>query len=443
MRTIALLVFVALSSVPVLAGGPGAAEPSSAAAVSADEAVAAATIASLRSRGPAGLELLLGAYASEIDVVRNGGAPPANWERIRRALDGVALQRDAYASGLYWYDDLDEALAVARSTGRPVLSLRLLGRLDEEYSCANSRYFRSALYANATVAEYLRRNVVLHWSTERPAPRITIDFGDGRTLVRTITGNSAHYVLDARGRVVDVLPGLYGPGAFVRTLGTALDQARTVGTLETAEWHIAQQRYAASQIESAGEEWASAIRALRKQRYVHAPAPRREPAAQPPVVTAVKAGEVAMTKRISEIPLLRALDLETAPHLRFFDDEVWEAVAALSPDDARLDDAGRAMVARHVPAGTSADDLAGIAASFESAVARDSVRARFAIRPMTLARLTDMWRATPSEDSFKLDAANRLVYDSIFLTPSSDPWLGLYPASVYTALENGGVSKRD
>ena len=44
--------------------------------------------------------------------------------------------------------------------------LRLLGRLDDELSCANSRFFRTALDANAEVSAYLREHYVLtlqHW----------------------------------------------------------------------------------------------------------------------------------------------------------------------------------------------------------------------------------------------------------------------------------------
>src|SRR6185436_13239976 len=84
--------------------------------------------------------------------------------------------------------------------------------------CANSRYFRITLYANEAVAKLLRERFILHWQTWRPVPKITIDFGDGRKLERTITGNSIHYVLDSAGRVVDALPGIYGPQAFQHEL---------------------------------------------------------------------------------------------------------------------------------------------------------------------------------------------------------------------------------
>ena len=49
----------------------------------------------------------------------------------------------------------------------------------------------------------------------RPVPKVTIDFGGGRKLERTLTGNSIHYVLDADGRPVEAIPGLYGPQAFL------------------------------------------------------------------------------------------------------------------------------------------------------------------------------------------------------------------------------------
>src|SRR5690606_2917456 len=110
---------------------------------------------------------------------------------------------------------LEAAKAAASATGKPILSLRLLGKLTDEYSCANSRFFRTILYANESVSKQLRENYVLHWESVRPVPKVTIDFGDGRTLERTLTGNSIHYVLDAQGRVIDGIPGLYGPGAFI------------------------------------------------------------------------------------------------------------------------------------------------------------------------------------------------------------------------------------
>src|SRR6202008_4526475 len=106
-------------------------------------------------------------------------------------------------------------------TGKPILSLRLLGKLTDELSCANSRFFRTVLYSNVAISSTLRNEFILHWQTVRPVPMITIDFGDGRKLQRTITGNSIHYVLDSDGQIIDALPGVYGPAAFERSLAAA------------------------------------------------------------------------------------------------------------------------------------------------------------------------------------------------------------------------------
>jgi hypothetical protein len=37
---------------------------------------------------------------------------------------------------------------------------------------------------------------------------------------------------------------------------------------------------------------------------------------------------------------------------------------------------------------------------------------------------------------------NEKVYETLFLTPGSDPWLGLFSPEVYTALDNGGLIRK-
>ena len=199
-------------------------------ATSPDSSIAQPAIAALRAFGPAGLEAMLRAHAESIRSHTLGSALPgiqkndSQWLRLGAALDAISRQRDSYASGLYWYTDFDQAEAAARASGKPILSLRLLGNLDDELSCANSRFFRTTLYANSQVSAYLRDHFILHWKSVRPVPKFTIDFGDGRKLERTITGNSIHYVLDADGRIIDALPGLYGAQAFL----TGLQQAAAI-----------------------------------------------------------------------------------------------------------------------------------------------------------------------------------------------------------------------
>jgi hypothetical protein len=198
-----------------------------------------------------------------------------------RGLDQVCAQKDAHTSLLYWFTDLPEALAEARRTARPVLSLRLLGRLDEELSCANSRFFRKLLYPEAQVNQLLRERFVLHWQSVRPVPKVTIDFGDGRRVERTLTGNSAHLVLDTQGRVADALPGLVDPDTFVSEL-------------------------------LAAERIARADRSLLAR--LHADARQPPPAPEP--TRAVRASQLAMTKHRVEMPLLRAVSPELAADTR-------------------------------------------------------------------------------------------------------------------------------
>ena len=51
------------------------------------------------------------------------------------------------------------------------------------------------------------------------------------------------------------------------------------------------------------------------------------------------------------------------------------------------------------------------------------------------------WFAT-GQSPRELRALNELVYAELFLTPSSDPWLGLIPSDSYAALPNNGVTQR-
>ena len=103
-----------------------------------------------------------------------------NNPQLRTTLDAICQQKDCDASRLYWYKDLEAAKTASKESGKPILSLRLLGNLNDELSCANSRFFRTALYPNAGVSQLLRDRFILHWQSERPVPKVTIDFGDGR-----------------------------------------------------------------------------------------------------------------------------------------------------------------------------------------------------------------------------------------------------------------------
>src|SRR6185436_1587297 len=213
----------------------------------------AEAVAGLRKEGPAGMEALL-ALA--------GTCPDGSCRGAGETLDRVCGVRDCADIRLFWYTDLETAKAAARAAGKPILSLRLMGRLDEELSCANSRFFRTVYYQDHEINQLLRERFVLHWRSVRPVPRVTIDFGDGTRLERTLTGNSIHYILDSRGRLIEALPGLSGPAAFRSALETAEQAARTAAGLEDAElvdWLTAHHRF---QLEARSSAWSRDLAAL-------------------------------------------------------------------------------------------------------------------------------------------------------------------------------------
>src|SRR5262252_712095 len=232
-------------------------------AVTGNPSESAAAIAQLRSMGPKGLDLLLQVYGDQIG--RLSGETPGlrasdpEWRQLTATLDAVSQQRDSYASRLYWYTDIEQAKTAARATGKPILSLRLLGNLTDEFSCANSRLFRSTLYANTAVSQFLGENFILHWKSVRPVPRVTIDFGDGRKVERTLTGNSIHYVLDSDGKPIDAIPGLYGPAAFLKVLNQALGAFRSIASAGTTR-ETSLRAYHQSAKQAAGAQFKAEIR---------------------------------------------------------------------------------------------------------------------------------------------------------------------------------------
>ncbi len=384
-------------------------------------------IAFLRVRGPAGLEAMLAAYDALDPAARDAAA--------NRALDQVAGQKDARASRLFWYTDLDAALAAAKEQNKPVLTLRLLGRLDEDMSCANSRFFRTVLYPDERVNPLLRDQFILHRQSVADVPRITVEFSDGRRLERTVVGNSIHYVLDPQGRVVDGLPGLYSAEAFVERLEYAASTAMYNAELPDAEsvgylklWH---------------ERRRSDLATTLTTRLAEAGVPEAE-AAQPRAERdAVAANRATMAKRVVAGPVLAALgegDLR-----RVADDRVWEALAKefpveLGESSLRLirekqthGASAEAAMELAVAKGAVADPILRVVQKLEKNIALDTARNEY-----DLHRRLHGWFAHGEVDVHDLDALNRRVYAELFLMPLDDPWLGLSPQDAYAALDGEG-----
>src|SRR5947207_12152515 len=144
-----------------------------------------------------------------------------------------------------------------------MLSLRLIATLDDELSCANSRFFRTTLYANTQVSTYLRDHFILHWKSVRPVPKVTIDFGDGRKIERTITGNSIHYVLDSDGRIIDALPGLYGAEPFLAGLQQAESTAIQCATSSATARNRLLHDYHCARVAALESDWSRDLAVVR------------------------------------------------------------------------------------------------------------------------------------------------------------------------------------
>ena len=77
------------------------------------------------------------------------------------------------------------------------------------------------LFAHPDVRDFIAANFTPAWESVRDVPTVTIDFGGGRTLKRTVNGNVATYICAPDGRIVDLLPGLSTPEAFLQDLRAA------------------------------------------------------------------------------------------------------------------------------------------------------------------------------------------------------------------------------
>ncbi len=416
-------------------------------------------VVNLRRLGPAGLKPLLEAYDRTPDAA------------LATKIDAVAGQKDAAFSRLYWYTTLDEAKAAAKSEGKPILELRLLGKLTDVYSCANSRFFRTVLYANEGVSKLLRDRFICVWESERPVPVVTIDFGDGRTLKRTVTGNSAHYVLDSDGRVIDVAPGLMDPVTFTRIATAAADYAKPGPRVSHARYLAAQQdallkdwqadagepnaealqQQAAERAPDAGraqsvavgkmELEAPIVRAVSPEsaqsltQSIAVPAARRNAIAAEPAPDAGRAARLAEGKMMVEAPIVRAVSPESALSLNHSIDAAdaarWNIIATRHLADAKLD-ANSTRLARKQMSGHDDAAVAATLASFQNLIAQDTVRNNYKLRRQILSWLA----AAPARSPIALADLNTRVYAELFLTPATDPWLGLKPEGAYSALSD-------
>lgn len=340
----------------------------------------------LRSIGPDAVSYLM---------AHNELRTSPRWSTV---LDTVAQQRDAQFSGLYWHTDLEQAIQVARREQKPILSLRLLGNLTDELSCANSRFFRTTLYPQQEVRDLLSSKFVLHWQSVRSVPIITIDFGDGRKIQRTITGNSAHLILDPQGRSVDILPGLYGAGEFVRELNASGPVAVAMVNMNDNDYRIQRQTYHAQRL-----------------------------------IALEQSLKDDLTKAKVTSPAALGTDLDTA---------IWSSLAAQYFAESVPRAQAAAAVAAKVPAefanlramskSIAESPMLRLARNIGNSISEDTVRNKYHLHAKFHRWMSDV------NASVDREILVQRVYAELFLTPMNDPWYGLSRPDQFSAITKDG-----
>jgi hypothetical protein len=367
--------------------------------------------------------LAVDGFADDVTSLRAGGqaavdalhtqvlqASPAERAALEARLDRVCAQKDCAASRLFWFTDLEEAKSAAQRLGRPILALNLLGRLDEELSCANSRFFRTLLYSDDSISDVLRDGYVLYWRSERPVPRVTIEMGDGRVIRQTITGNSAHYLLDENGTPLDVLPGLYSPKAFRENLQQWLE---LYGSLVRADARTRRDLVISHHARLLSAEGTEARISVTTQRP-----------------TAIDASKLAVVKSISERPLLAQLQKPTSLPISDLQPLAeWTAAGERGKDAVALSDSAIQLIAKKQFGSAPVDSnaMTALLEGIRRNVAADTAFNERMMRPRVHERFAN-------GEVFDLASLNAWVYRDLFLTPADDLWLGLQPPSVFTAI---------
>jgi hypothetical protein len=388
------------------------------------ESIAAERVASQPARSPAVFRL---AVRQLEELSRRSDVSIESLAAKRKEVDQLGAARYSHLSGLYWYTDFEQAVLEARRTNKPILNLRLMGDLRDEYSCANSRYFRTILYSDPAIAEVLGRDFILYWQSVRDVPKITIEFSDGRKLCGTITGNSIHYVVSSDGSILDAFPGLYEPKIFLRHLKqcTGLDKLYLqLSAEQRTTWLKANYRRRLTELTTVWGRHLATVAA--KAAEVKGEDPQL--AAAEVTATASAASRLSVTKRrMTEAQLMNRL-VQTVDALEeLTDDKALRAMADAMV--CRVSDVTREIVARE----SYGDQVDARIKKLENSLAADTVLNEFRLRPELLRWLIAAGRPVAVDD------LNPRVYAELFLTPGSDPWFGLLPEDRYTALVNDGV----
>jgi len=123
------------------------------------------------------------------------------------------------------------------------------------------------------------------------------------------------------------------------------------------------------------------------------------------------------------------------------DEAAWTKIALFHIADAELGAQSIGLIQRQTQKAFRAEaaernsdkTLAALLEKLQMNIAMDTVRNEYLLHTKLYA-----WLVADRSRS-DLEALNKKVYAELFLTPASDPWLGLYSPETYVALEGDGV----
>lgn len=153
------------------------------------------------------------------------------------AFAGLTGAKKTNVNGIDWYATFDDAKARAKQTGKPILLLSMFGHLDEKMPCANARTLRATLFNDPEFKRFANEEAIVAWEMVREVPKVTIDFGNGNKLERTVRGNAVMYLCNSDGKVIDAYPGIYTASDFFPMVRESIEKLNSSSTERVLAWH--------------------------------------------------------------------------------------------------------------------------------------------------------------------------------------------------------------
>ncbi len=353
-------------------------------------------------------------------------------EKALMLFDKVSGQKDAIFSGLYWHQSMEEAQAEARISGKPILSLRMLGDFSEDLSCANSRFFRILLYSDTNISRILQNDFILHVTSVIDVPKITIEYPDGTVQQQTITGNSMHMIMDADGNILDALPGLYGPNFFKNWLSEFM-YGKNIKSTDRLKYIIQNRKRKITRLEKLLAQDEDFI-------FVDNNLSRIIEGLSPPVdLSALQAEVMAIGKSVVEVPVLKKILPEEGGKVSP------QSPSNFNPEDKRwidklnsfgfvldnLDDNTIKLISVKKEYPTQ-EELDKTIRQLSAMVSMESIRNELNLH-LRILKMLNNGEKEYSEDEFVDE-----VYAQLFKTPLDDYKMGMYRSNLFYGLTDDG-----